>query len=105
MVDYNLTNPEAASIFLQDMEVFRTHWLTPHTRLLVFEVLLANYNLGGFISSSFLLLRLTSAPCSNRFRIYNNLMKRIPYLMYTLSKMNMFTLSHVRTPELCPTHH
>jgi len=52
MVDYNLTNPNTAQTILEDMEVFKKVWLTKHTRVLIFEVLMANYNLGGFLSSS-----------------------------------------------------
>lgn len=52
MVDYNLSNPNTAQTILDDMEVFKKVWLTKHTRVLIFEVLMANYNLGGFLSSS-----------------------------------------------------
>lgn len=54
MIDYNLSNPNVGNTFLADMDIFRTYWLTTDTRLLSFEVLLANYNIGGFVSSVFL---------------------------------------------------
>jgi len=54
MVDYNLTAPNVATTFLDDMEIFKKVWTDSHTRLLTFEVLIANYNLGGFIASTFM---------------------------------------------------
>jgi len=53
-VDYNMSAPNVAETFLNDMEVFRSNWLNTNSRLLTFEVMLANYNLGGFVSSTFM---------------------------------------------------
>jgi hypothetical protein len=58
MLDYQLSNTtneaRAASTFSADMAVARSVWVNQQTRLLTFELLLANYNLGGFVSSTFM---------------------------------------------------
>jgi len=53
-VDYNCSNPNASSTFDADMTVFREHWLNTQTRLFALEVTLGNFNLGGFVSCTFM---------------------------------------------------
>jgi hypothetical protein len=53
-VDYNVSNPNASATFDADMEVFKEYWLNSQTRLFALEVTLGNYNVGGFVSTTFM---------------------------------------------------
>mmetsp|Transcript_37347 Transcript_37347/g.93828 ORF Transcript_37347/g.93828 Transcript_37347/m.93828 type:complete len:853 (-) Transcript_37347:44-2602(-) len=53
MIVYNLS-ASTGTQFLEDLSFISTSWITPQTRMFAAELTLANYNLGGYVSATFL---------------------------------------------------